>query len=191
MRNLQTWEPLLMRFLFTRLRHALAGSRDERGGALVEFGLVVPIFVTLTLGAVTTGLSYNTNNSLNNGAREAARYGATLDIDGDINGWLASVADSAELATSGELGPRVASRQICVAFVHPDGTDADDRTVALLRTGEGSVIAGGTTCFDDDRPDDERRVQVRLAREAEIQAVVYQSTVDLQARSLARYERAD
>ena len=50
-----------------------AASNGERGSVLVEFGLVVPIFVTLVIGAATLGLSYNANNSLNNAARESAR----------------------------------------------------------------------------------------------------------------------
>lgn len=182
--------PTLPSFLAQRLRSCAERSSDERGGALVEFGVVIPIFVTLILGSVTMGMSYNMNNSLNNGARESARYGATLPVDGDMATWLDRVADAAEASTSGNLGSAVASRQICIAFVHPAGTDDDDRTTALLRDSGGTVMAAGAPCFDDGRPDDERRVQVQLRRETEIQAVVVDSIVELEASSVVRYERA-
>ncbi len=177
-------------FLAQRLRWCARGSSDERGGALVEFGVVIPIFVTLILGSVTMGMSYNMNNSLNNGARESARYGATLPIDGDIATWLDRVADAAEASTSGNLGAAVESRQICIAFVHPAGTDNNDRTTVLLRDAGGTVMAAGAPCFEDGRPDDERRVQVQLNRDTEIQAVVVDSTVRLEAASVVRYERS-
>jgi hypothetical protein len=165
-------------------------GRDDRGGILVEFGLVVPIFVMVILGAVTTGLGYNTNNSLNNGAREADRYGATLDIDGDLHTWLGLVADAAVLSTSGEISEGVESREICVAYVHPEGTAPTDSTTALLRDGAGEVIASGATCFDDGRASSERRVQVLLGRDAEIQAVVFETSIGLEATAVVRYERS-
>ena len=41
--------------LLNRFRRNRRNNRGERGAALVEFGLVAPILVTLSLGAVTTG----------------------------------------------------------------------------------------------------------------------------------------
>lgn len=173
-----------------RLGRCARQAADERGGALVEFGVVIPIFVTLILGSVTMGMSYNMNNSLNNGARESARYGATLPIDGDIASWLGHVADAAEASTSGNLGAAIESRQLCIAFVHPAGVDDNDRTTVLLRDSDGTVMAAGAPCFEDGRPDSERRVQVQISRETEIQAVVVDSTVQLEAASVVRYERS-
>lgn len=167
-----------------------AASNGERGSVLVEFGLVVPIFVTLVIGAATLGLSYNANNSLNNAARESARYGATLAVEGDMSAWLSQVADAAVLAAGGELGNEVPSRQICVAYVHPAGTATTDQTVAMVRSGAGDTLATGKTCFGDGRPDNERRVQVAVSRESTIQAVVYGSIFEVEAKSVVVYERA-
>lgn len=178
-----------MTILAQRFRALKRVNRAERGSVLVEFGLVVPIFVMIIVGAVTTGLSYNTNNSLNNGAREGARFGATLDVSGDLNGWLVQVADAAVLSTSGEVGDAVASREICVAYVYPEGTAGTDRTMALLRDGAGEVVAPDATCFEDGRPDTERRVQVSLRRDAQIQLIVFDTTVSLEATAVSRFER--
>jgi Flp pilus assembly protein TadG len=47
--------------------------RSGRGQALVEFALVVPIFAIMLFGIIDLGRYVFTANSLNNGAREAAR----------------------------------------------------------------------------------------------------------------------
>ncbi len=163
---------------------------DERGAALVEFGLVIPIFVMLILGSVTLGLAYNDNNSLNNGAREAGRFAATLPVD-TINVWLNDVADAAEVATDGAVSDTATGSEICVAYVYPAGTEPNDQTTLLFRDASGTTITSGAFCFDDGRPNDERRVQVQLGRESQVQAIVYTRNVELEARSVVRYERAD
>ncbi len=56
----------------TRARRA----RDRRGQALVEFALVVPIFLLLLFGLIDVGRYVYVSNAFNQAAREAARYGA-------------------------------------------------------------------------------------------------------------------
>ncbi len=52
---------------------------DERGAALVEFALVLPLLMLLLLGIFTTARAWNVHNTIDHAAREAARYGATSD----------------------------------------------------------------------------------------------------------------
>ena len=47
------------------------------------------------------------------------------------------------------------------------------------------------TCFNDGRPGNERRVQVVLGRDTEIQTIVWNRVVELEARSVVRFERAN
>ena len=82
---------------------------------------MLPVLVMLLLGTLTAGLAYNRNNSLNNGARESARYGATLPVNDDLAGWLFDVADVARDSTGGNLEAGVPGQQICVAYVYPRG----------------------------------------------------------------------
>lgn len=51
-------------------------SRD-RGAALMEAALVMPLMLMLTVGIWTTARAWNVHNTLDHAAREAARYGAT------------------------------------------------------------------------------------------------------------------
>ena len=163
---------------------------DERGAALVEFGLVIPIFVMLILGSVTLGLAYNDNNSLNNGAREAGRFAATLPVD-TMNVWLNDVADAAEVATNGAVSDGATGSEICIAYVYPAGDEAHDQTTVLFRDASGTTVTPGAYCFEDGRPNDERRVQVLLGRESQVQAIVYTRNIELEARSVVRYERGE
>lgn len=53
-------------------RHVRRGSRgsrrrDDRGGALVEFALVLPLLTMLTLGTVDVGRAYLVWNQVKNG----------------------------------------------------------------------------------------------------------------------------
>ncbi len=57
----------------------LAGfGRDDDGGIVVEFGLVVPILLLVVFGIVDFGRAYHTLNNLTSAVREGARYGAVL-----------------------------------------------------------------------------------------------------------------
>ena len=50
--------------------------RRGRGQALVEFALVIPIFLLLVFGLVDLGRAVFVNNSLGEAARDGARYGS-------------------------------------------------------------------------------------------------------------------
>lgn len=194
MNNLENARRRVRRECATFLENARRRLRNgERGGILLEFGLMAPLLVTLILGGITTGLAYDTNNNLNNGARESARFAATLPVDGatGMATWLNAVADAAIASAGGQMDATVADQEVCVAYVHPDGTAAGDQTASLTETAGTRIIANGATCFDDGRPDSERRVQVVLSRSADIEAVVVSRTVGIEARSVARFERAE
>jgi Flp pilus assembly protein TadG len=58
--------------------HRFPIGRDgrRRGQALVEFALVLPIFLILLFGIIDFGRYVYAANALNNGVREGARYGS-------------------------------------------------------------------------------------------------------------------
>ena len=49
------------------------GARSERGAGLVEFAIVLPIFLILAFGIIDFGLVLNDYNSVRQGVREGAR----------------------------------------------------------------------------------------------------------------------
>ena len=162
----------------------------ERGALLVEFAFVAPVLIMFVLGTITMGLSYNRSISLNNSARESARYGATLPVADDLEGWLNSVADVARDAAAGDLSASAPGQSICVSFVHTNGTDIHDRTLTVIETSGNRVVIAGVTCFEDGRGSDERRVQVSMQRNSDVTTAVFTSDGVLSAQSVARFERA-
>ncbi|HYI67022.1 MAG TPA: TadE family protein [Candidatus Limnocylindrales bacterium] len=89
----------------------LRGNRPARGQSLVEFGLILPIFVLILVGLFDVGRAVYAYNTLNNAAREAGRL-AIVDQFED------HVLDEAMKAASG-VG--VVRNEITVAYELPDG----------------------------------------------------------------------
>ena len=63
-----------------RLR-GLRGLRSERGAALVELALAVPVLMLMMCATIDFGLAVYTLNNLTAAAREGGRYGAALSIE--------------------------------------------------------------------------------------------------------------
>ena len=158
-----------------------AGSDRERGANLVEFALVMPLLVVLLVGTITAGMAYGRHNSIQNAAREASRFAATLPGPAD-NSWLGAVRDVARAAAAGDLDPTVAGQYICVALI------TDGGTVRLVDQG-GVQATSNTQCFSDGRPADEPRIQVVTSRQTRIEAVFFGWDVTLRANAAARFER--
>lgn len=185
-----------------------AGSwRTERGAALVEFALILPIFLTLVLGLITFGQSYNRKLTMTNAAAEASRYGATLAPSTlpspppccGIDEWVKEVAKAVVQNASGDLDAGVPGREICVAYVYPAGVDDNPQTVEghgqvshrlVLTTDDVGVASppGLAQCFADGRPASERRVQVLVSRKSPLQALFFNYDLTLTARSVTRFE---
>jgi hypothetical protein len=171
----------------------------DRGAAAVEFALLIPIFVMLTFGMLSAGLAFWHNIALTQGARDAARLGSTYPIS-DSPGpgekspadWLDMVANvaAAEAGWSGLGDLDTDNGFICVAFVAGSGVaGVSSVAVTFGRIGDEPAGVTATQCFDDgDRPDD--RVQVRIHREAQFNAVLVSRTWDLNTRSSIPYERS-
>ena len=157
---------------------------------MMEFALIAPILIMFIMGSVTAGLGYNRQISMNNSARETARYGATLPIEDDLSGWLNSVADVALDTASGDMNSAAPEQYLCVAFVYPDGTDANDRSLAIFEEAGVRSVLAGASCYEDGRPSGERRVQVALSRSSQVHTGITTSSMSLSAHSVARYERA-
>ena len=64
-----------MRRIIRRVR----GIRNERGAALVEFGLVVPLLMLMMCATIDFGLAVYTLNNLTAAVREGGRFGAVQD----------------------------------------------------------------------------------------------------------------
>ena len=165
------------------------GSGD-RGVAVVEFALVLPVLMMLLLGMVSGATAWNQSQSLGSGVRVAGRYAATLPVPTtavEMATWLDSIAARAVSASEGAFGAGVAGRSICVAFVDPAGPDPD-KTASRRTTGTAAPVSGTTPCFEDGQGETSRRVQVVLQRTGVLDIGFYRQPLELRRTVVYRYE---
>ena len=165
---------------------------SEGGSMLVEFAIILPVLGALLIGMLSGGIAYSRKLSLTNGAREGARYGATLPVQAgqSLNTWLDQVNTVAVGAVDDGLPSDAEGRYVCVAYVHPSGVISNDSNTSRVETG-GTVSYGtGTSgkCFNDGRPAGERRIQVVVRRTTDLNALIYSRSLTIQGKSVARYE---
>ena len=83
-------------------------GRSERGQSLVEFALVLPIFLVLVLGIIDFGLGLKSWITITNAAREGARYAAvTCGEVSDDTEVIAKTEDAAADEQEPETGTRL------------------------------------------------------------------------------------
>ncbi len=164
---------------------------ESRGAALVELALALPLIVMLIVGMVSAGVAYNHQLSLTHAAREGGRYAATLPTTnfGNINDWLDDVAAKVEIDTTGTLAAGTPGYYICVAHIDPAPAGTNQRRV----NNGGAISYDPNPCFADfapASPADLRRVQVRVGRDADFNALVFSATIPIDAEAVNRFEAA-
>lgn len=99
----------------------------ERGAALIEAALVLPILLLLTMGIWTTARAWSIDNTMAHAAREAARYGATIDPwdVGTSPGAVIAVSDASLQASAISPGDITD----CIELVADTGSPACDAHV--------------------------------------------------------------
>jgi hypothetical protein len=160
---------------------------DERGTALVEFALILPLVLMLGFGVITAGLTYNHKIEVTNAAREGARYGATLaqlQCSGSPNPcgtqtWAQVVQSVVVQRAAGDL----TAAQVCVSLV--SGSPA-----ASLGSGfaVNSPNADGT-CYNDGNADPGKRVQVGITKTGDrIDGIMFRIPVTLTSQATEKFE---
>jgi len=92
----------------SHLRHLL---RDTRGTALVEFTLLAPLLIGLTVGLAEFGLALRQYHIMEKGVRDAARYLAHVPVNPACSGvtdpagytWAQAETDAKNLAIYGSI----------------------------------------------------------------------------------------
>lgn len=143
------------------MRHRI---KEDRGAALVEAALVLPILLLLTLGIWGTARAWNVHNTIDHAAREAARYGATEEPwAGTSDVAVRAVADLELSASTIDT----AKMTYCIELI------ADTQTGAC-----GLLNTSGTD-----------QIYVRLIYpDYPIKFLFFELTVDLESTAVARHE---
>jgi Flp pilus assembly protein TadG len=117
------------------LRSRRPSVGDQRGVALIEFALVLPMILLILLGMIDVGKAVNYWNDETHLANEAARYAAvnsspTKNPDGtpipqSLNSAIKNEADSAELRSGGTGSVSPPGVRICIWFPENHNKYAD------------------------------------------------------------------
>ena len=167
-------------------------ERGERGAALVEFALILPIFMTLVLGMFSGGQAYDRKLQMTHASREGARYGASLAEDEIFTApstWATTVRDVVVERSAGEL----TNDQVCVALVAGAGLGtATAADYAWKGSNSGGDLGALTGCYNDGTTDpSDKRVQILTRRSAEIDALFFTIPITLRSEAAAFHESED
>jgi Flp pilus assembly protein TadG len=110
------------------------GSQRSRGQALVEAALALPIFIFLLIGLIEGGRYVFYSHTLNNAAREGARY-AIIHGENAIDGDPTGPPDD---PTAADV--KQAIRDAAVGFGDPDGIVILDPVYAPDNNRRGSTV---------------------------------------------------
>jgi hypothetical protein len=150
----------------------------ERGAALVEFALILPVLMALVLGMITGGAAYNRQLSLTNAVREGSRFAATL--PGGTT-WATDVQTRTVEAAGGDLA---STNQVCVRLVKSGSVVTPTSSYSALGS-ECSGVAAPTVTGSDCVV----QVWARRLNGDKLQVIFFTSTLSLKANSVARYEK--
>ncbi len=161
-------------------------SADERGAALVEFALVLPLVVAMTFGMMTSAMAYNHQLDLTHAAREGARYGSTLPLtqcSGSPNpcGGTTTWAQLVRSVVVQRAAGAVTAADVCVALVQGSS--------ATVKTPTTSYSTSGAVCFPESSGDSGNRVQVRITRSGDaIDGVFFRIPITLTSEATGKFE---
>lgn len=150
-----------------------SADAPERGAALIEMALVLPMLVLLLFGIWTTARAYNVKNTMDHAVREAARYGATIDPWVDAGGTTPTCSGSP--SSSEEAVRCLADNELTASAIAP----GDVQTVC--------VDMGATPCSTTATGADQVTIQLQYPG-YQLNFVLFSVSVDLNASATARYE---
>jgi Flp pilus assembly protein TadG len=171
-------------------RRARRRVTGERGAAVVEFAIVLPVMMMLILGMVSGATAWNQSQSIGHGGQVGARFASTVPLPtstDDMDDWLDDVIDRSIAASSGTMDAGTAGRAVCVAYVDPAGA-APDKTASRRLDAAGTRTLDTTECFSDGQGTTAKRVQVVMERTGIIEIGFHRQTLNLRRTIVYRFE---
>ncbi|TQJ33285.1 TadE/TadG family type IV pilus assembly protein [Arthrobacter sp. SLBN-122] len=128
-------------------------NRNEEGAAAVEFALILPVLLLILIGIIEFSLAFNAQLSLNQAAREGARYMAIHNSTGDAStaasnaaGRLAPASVTTTFSVTGGGTTCSANKQVTATTTYKLTTVTgflDAFTGTIVMTGKGTMQCGG------------------------------------------------
>jgi Flp pilus assembly protein TadG len=171
---------------------------DEAGVALVEFALILPIFMAIALGTLSAGQAYSAKLDLAHAAREGARYGATIRANQTFSSgnWAANVKQLVIDRAAGDLSGTGAV--ICVSLVQgspgvvvgpataPHPTSNAQSNYTTQANGSSPCIANETYPVTSSDPG--RRVQISVSKPSKLEVMLYSIQLSVTAKATSHSE---
>jgi Flp pilus assembly protein TadG len=160
---------------------------------MVEFVLLLPVFLLIVFGGITAALSYEHKAEVVHAVRDGARYGATVPLsqcDTTANCGNRNWAQLVQYVTAQRSDGALSTGQICVALVSGSSGTVYTRVGGVYSTGTNATFPTAG-CFDDGNVDSGTRVHVSAVRGGDKINLVFTSIpVTVSSRGTARYEQA-
>jgi Flp pilus assembly protein TadG len=159
---------------------------------MVEFVLIMPVFLLIVFGGITAALAYEHKADVVHAVRDGARYGAILpagQCDTIANCGNRNWAELVQYATSQISDGTLSTSQICVALVTGSAGTVYVRSGGVYTTGTNATFPT-TGCFSDGNADTGNRVHVAAVRSGDKISLVFDSiSIDQRSHGTARYEQ--
>jgi hypothetical protein len=125
----------------------IAGRRrfGSRGQGLVEFALVLPVFMVILIGMVDLGRAIWANNAVANAAREAARFASVH--GGSCEDLQGSVCSSTNYCPVGPKGTQTAVPTASTSCPYPSNSKQSIYNVATNYLIGGGTSSTVTACY--------------------------------------------
>jgi hypothetical protein len=159
----------------------------DRGAAIVEMALVMPLVLAIVLATISSGVAMDQRLSIDHAVRESARYGATVSssqLFTDEGSWAANVSSVATARAGGALD--VPGATLCVSLVEGSGAGGVHVVSGPYPASSYTTKADGKPCdpsesYPTTLYDVGRRVQVRATRPARIEIGLDEWEISLSA----------
>lgn len=170
-------------------------AKGEKGAALVEFAILLPLLVMLLTGIFSGGAAYNQRLDMTHAAREGARWAATIPSTQTFNNSYVNPASDPGYTNNWQNGVRryvvirsggtLTMANVCVSLV--------SGSTPTVVGGMSSATGGGACVTADPYPtsgtDTGRRVQVSVSRGGSIDLGVFPSvSFTMTSQAIAKSE---
>jgi Flp pilus assembly protein TadG len=138
------------RVLRTRARRARAAAADDRGAAMVEFALVLPLLLALLIGTFDFGKAINYWVDETHLAAEGARFAVVNKNPGSgvsLQQYIKQQADTSELRNGGP-GVDGTGAEVCISFPSGGTTVVGDPVQVRVRSTYHWVLGGLLALLD-------------------------------------------